>query len=202
VLGCATIGTLTARWQLSNKIKLHRLPACAEGVRDVSSWHSTAVCCGAERRSRHGRGAISLSSSRYLPLIPYSILVRVATKPLPSGSGAAAKTIGITELACFAASTGAAEYVRLSSACRSCIWSACKAHANSSSSARSDFARCCRANPYGLRKRRFALDQASTRQVACFADAYSPWPRPSIDSVSNSRKGKKVSRVMRRLLES
>src|ERR1700730_15150752 len=40
---------------VSSRIKLHRLPACAEGVRDVSSWHSTAVCCGAERRSRHAR---------------------------------------------------------------------------------------------------------------------------------------------------
>ena len=40
---------------------------------------------------------------------------RLATMPVPSGSAATAKTIGMTDVACFAASDAAVPYVTITS---------------------------------------------------------------------------------------
>ena len=70
-------------------------------------------------------GAISLSSSSHLPLMPYSKIVkpvalppgraRLSTKPAPTGSGVPVNTIGMVRVACSSDGTTAPPEARMTS---------------------------------------------------------------------------------------
>jgi len=78
--------------------------------------------------ARVTRGAISLSNSSHFALIPYSNVVkpvtlppgraRLATRPVPTGSPAAAKTMGMTDVACMAAAIKLVPAVTMTSTLR------------------------------------------------------------------------------------